>query len=113
MEITSGGTGGPELDEAYEDLPNNFYAHVIGGAPLREVAEAFYRVGWNVRKASWDEYEVTNTWAELLIMPTGLIAGMVAPGCRDRMLEVLSALGFEYHADPEEPSGSPVPGSGQ
>lgn len=113
VEITSGGTGGPELDEAYWDLPNNFYARLTGHPPLGELAEAFYRAGWNVRKAAWDEYEVTHTWAALLLIPRGLVAGMVAPGCRDRMVGLLRELGLEFHVDPEEPDGSPGSGSGQ
>jgi hypothetical protein len=113
VEITSGGTGGPELDEAYWGVPNNFYARLTGHPPLGEVAEAFYRAGWNVRKAAWDEYEIAHTWAELLLIPPGLVSGTVAPGRRDHMLELLRDLGLECHADPEEPAASPEPGSGQ
>ena len=102
VEITSGGTGGPALDAAYEDLPNNFYGSLIGDPPGGDVAEALHHAGWSVRKASWHEYEVSNTWAELLIIPTGLVSGVVAPGHRDRLLDLFTELGFECEADPEE-----------
>ena len=104
VEITSGGTGGPTLDESYQDLPNNFYGSLAGPPPAGDVAEALYHAGWNVRKASWTEYEVSNTWAELLIIPKGLVAGVVAPEHRDRLLALFADLGFECEADPEEPT---------
>ena len=102
MEFTSAGSGGPSLDEAHWDLPDNFYAHLIHPIPVAHAAEAFHQVGWNVRKTSWREYEVSSTWAELTLSPPGLIAGMVAPGHRERMLELFTELGLACVADPEE-----------
>lgn len=102
MEFTPARSDGPSLDEAYRDLPNNFYAHLIHPMPVAQVAEAFHQVGWNARKASWHEYEVSNAWAELHLSPPGLIAGVVAPGHRERMLELFTELGIACAADPEE-----------
>jgi hypothetical protein len=103
VELTSGGSGGPSLDERYCGLPNNFYAHLDRPTPLADIAEAFHGIGWSVRKAAWDEYEVSNTWAELNLSAEGLIAGLVAPNGRDRMIELLTELGHPCTADPEEP----------
>jgi hypothetical protein len=82
VEFTSGAADGPELDEAYRDLDDNFYATLLAPARLTDLAEAMHGAGWRVRKCSWSEYEASCAWAELLLAPSGNISGVAAPGHR-------------------------------
>jgi hypothetical protein len=102
MEITSGGTGGPELDPVYADMGTDFAGSLLEPARLREFVEALHGAGWRVRKCSWTEYEASCAWAELLLIPSGTFSGVVAPGHRERLLALVAELGFACRADPED-----------
>jgi hypothetical protein len=108
VEFTSGAADGPELDEAYRDLDDNFYATLLAPARLTDLAEAMHGAGWRVRKCSWSEYEASCAWAELLLAPSGNISGVAAPGHRGRLLALVGELGFECRADPEERDAGPA-----
>ena len=65
VDITSGGTSGPSLDEALAELDNNMHGSVVGDVMPEEIARMFLAAGWSARKSSWTEYEVRHRFAEI------------------------------------------------
>lgn len=102
MEITSGGTAGPQFDWRRYDLENNLYGSLPGTSDPRAVAEAFHRAGWRARKSAWDEYEIEQEWAELNLVPAGervRFSGTVVPQNLQTLLTLLTDLGYAYTAE--------------
>ncbi|MEO6253811.1 MAG: hypothetical protein ABIO79_10920 [Ferruginibacter sp.] len=45
---------------------NNFYAS-FSNVDKEYIKKAFEKEGWNLRKASWTDYELSNRWSELIL----------------------------------------------
>jgi hypothetical protein len=98
VEITSGGTPGPELAEEWE-IDNNVYGSLPDAPPPRELAEAFVAAGWRARARSWAEYEVEREWAriELTAQPDRvLFAGVVDPARLGDLVAAFVSFGLRY-----------------
>jgi len=81
---------------------NNFSASFSNIDPFI-VVKMFERNGWAIRKAGWEEWELTNTWSELHVEPSSLgllLNGSVAfhpdnIAILDRLLDTLGE-DFQY-----------------
>lgn len=99
VEITSGGTTGPELDTTFQDRDNNAYGSVLGETTPQSLARMFVNDGWRARKSSWTEFEVEHEWAQLELFPYredgGLtFAGFVDPVRVDELAALLRRFGL-------------------
>jgi hypothetical protein len=65
-----------------DDIPDkpNFYSSLYTALSRRDVAELYRSLGWQIRKCSWTDYEISCSFAELLIKAEGpiLMHGSVA-----------------------------------
>ncbi len=99
MEFTSGGGGRDRLDPSLASSDNNVYGLLYGHADAKTVAECFVRLGWSVRKASWDEFEVTNEWCSFIVGSPGgqlKLSGVVASEHLDDLGAAFAAAGQTY-----------------
>ena len=46
---------------------SNVYGVIYSPLSKEEIAKSFGKVGWNVRKADWINWEITNDFSELII----------------------------------------------
>ncbi len=102
MEITSGGTGGPEPDPTLHAIGLDVHATLSGAPSPEEMANAFVRSGWSARKAASDEYEVAHRWAELRLFVhdgVSMFSGTVLSDHVDDLLRVLDALGISHRGE--------------
>jgi hypothetical protein len=105
MQFTSGGSDGPRFDaEAHgldPDLGNNVGGLLISAESAEHVAQALYGAGWRVRRSSWAEFEVENTYAELELYPSSGVRfrGIVAPERLDDLLSAFAALGLSCRVE--------------
>lgn len=44
----------------------NFYA-IFNNIEKKSIKKALEKNGWNSRKASWTDFELSNTWSELIL----------------------------------------------
>jgi hypothetical protein len=96
MAITSGGGGRERLAEHLAVMDNNVYGLLYGGTvdPV-ELAERLVPAGWSARKASWDEYELTNEWCSFVLGKPGgqlKLAGVVAPDRLDDLAATWTSI---------------------
>lgn len=106
VEITSGGTPGPRLDEAFHGLDNNVHGRVFD-ISLDDLALLFARTGWRVRRSSWTDYEVEREWVELELEldSTGcvLFAGVIDPARVGDLAAAFAEFGLECAIEPATP----------
>ena len=100
MEFTSGGGSRDRLDATLASSDNNVYGLLYSDASnAKTVAESFIELGWSARKASWDEFEVTNEWCSFIVGSSGgqlKLAGVVAPERLDDLGAAFAAAGQTY-----------------
>jgi hypothetical protein len=90
------------------DRPNLFVSIHCGPA-RRHVAELFRRLGWQARKCGWTEFEVTCSFAELVVEAGSpvLVHGAVADVLTnvEQVLAPLRGVGAVYTAECYDNSG--------
>ncbi|MFJ9695665.1 hypothetical protein [Kitasatospora sp. NPDC101183] len=110
MDFTSDGTYGPRLDAAalaHLDLGNNVWGSLAGTTDAHRVAGSFFGAGWRVRRSSWTEFEVENTFAELELCPGDPVhfSGFVDPDRLMHLLDALNGLRLSYSVEFEDRQG--------
>ncbi|HWG26318.1 hypothetical protein [Actinospica sp.] len=114
MPFTSGGTDGPCFDadanglDPHLDLSDNVRGSLPSADSAQHVAEAFHAAGWRVRKSSWTEFEVENTYAQLELRPSRPVhfRGVIVPQRIDDLLAVFAALGLTFIVELDDWNGS-------
>lgn len=82
---------------------SNFFSSLHTALSREQVAELYGTLGWQVRKCSWDDYEVVTDWAELVveseatILMHGPVAGLLARA--EELVAPLRAAGVEFTAE--------------
>jgi len=89
-------------DKTIQQLPdgNNFYA-AFKAASKDQIREAFISYGWQCRKESWEDFELTNDWSELVLhgnVNEPLIAGAVIfnPANVEKLEAILTNIDGQY-----------------
>jgi hypothetical protein len=93
------------------DIPGelHLYTCIWRGLNRRQVARLYRRLGWDVRKSGWAEYEMTCPFAELEVQAESpvLLHGVVAGGIAnvERVLAPLREAGAEFTGECYDKSG--------
>jgi hypothetical protein len=114
VEITSGGTDGPELAREWADLDTNVWGGIHDAQPHR-VAEQLVNAGWRARASGWNCYEVEQEWVWIELegpaiafgkpvddqLADGyvLFSGVVDPSRYDDLAAVFEQLGVRYEME--------------
>lgn len=87
------------------ELPDfsNFFSSLDTELTPAQVADLYGAIGWRVGKRSWEDYEVTSDWGELVIEDTSpiLMHGPVAdlPGRVEELVAPLRKAGITFSAE--------------
>lgn len=115
MNIDSGGTGGPQADDALFALVDrsNVHGDLPGDADPLRIARRFVAAGWSARASAFDEYEVAHTWAELVLWTSApnhhMFSGIVYPDRIANLAAVFDELGLAYSFEVDLPEDVPGP----
>ncbi|GIF26227.1 hypothetical protein BJ973_003497 [Actinoplanes tereljensis] len=99
LDITSGGTPGPQIADELLLLDNNVYGSVADAPPLQDIAESFVLKGWRARRSSWTDFEVECEWVRIELQQTSdgvLFSGIVDPARLDDLGAVLTAFDLRF-----------------
>lgn len=90
---------------------SNFYSSLQTTWSRERIAALYGKLGWRVRKCSWDDYEVISDWAELVIEARNpiLMHGPVAdlPARVEELVAPLRAAGISFTAECYGPEPEP------
>lgn len=115
VNIDSGGTGGPQPDEALFVMVDrsNVYGDLPGDTGPLQIARRFVAAGWSARAAADHEYEVAHTWAELELFGIApshhMFSGIVYPDRMADLAAMFDQLGLAYSFEVELPEDTPGP----
>jgi hypothetical protein len=114
VEITSGGTGGPEPDPSlYELFQRGNLCGDLPGAPRPEdLAYAFVALGWSARRSAFFEYDVAHAWAKLTLWEfkpgETMVSGLVHPDHFEELAAVFTRLGVRYSLEFADVDGNEI-----
>lgn len=88
---------------------SNFFSSLHTVLSREDVAGIYSALGWQIRKCSWTDYEISNNWAELLIAGESpiLMHGTVAnlPARAEELVAPLRSASLSFTAECYGPNG--------
>ncbi len=82
---------------------SNFFSSLFTSLTRKQVAHLYGKLGWEVRKCTWVDYEILSDWAQLVIEAESpiLMHGPVAdlPGRVEELVAPLRDAGVKFNAE--------------
>ncbi|MFB9864944.1 hypothetical protein ACFFMH_16845 [Rufibacter immobilis] len=81
---------------------NNLYGIIRAANSILEFTDRLKDRGWNCRKSSWTEVEVTSPWAELEIIKDGkeiIVQGAIDSDYFESFSSLLNEMGYQYELE--------------
>ncbi|MDX5348715.1 MAG: hypothetical protein LPK19_15880, partial [Hymenobacteraceae bacterium] len=78
---------------------NNLYGIIRAPESILEFTDRLKNRGWNCRKSSWTEVEVTSPWAELEIIRDGkeiIVHGAIDSDYFESLNSLINEIGYQY-----------------
>jgi hypothetical protein len=87
---------------------SNVYGVIYSSYSKEEIAKKIGKSGWNVRKASWFDWELMNDFSELIIDGDKeiLIHGSVSPDYFDTMANKMKEIELQFSLELYDEKGS-------
>jgi hypothetical protein len=80
---------------------SNFFCNIDSPVSKVEIIDCFASQGWQVRKTTWEDFELRCLWAELVLESHDpvLLHGLLMADKFDELLTLLSGLNIAYRAE--------------
>lgn len=81
---------------------NNLYGIIRATESTLEFTDRLRNRGWNCRKSSWTEIEVTSPWAELEITKEGkeiIVHGAIDSDYFESLSSLMNEIGYQYELE--------------
>ena len=99
--FTSSSSNNLKLDHSKYNIPenNNLYGKILNNDSKYNIAILFHKNGWNVRKSSFIDFEINNTFCEFELNghdKEPLFSGIIDIDYFDHLIEIFDLINLKY-----------------